>query len=107
MRQRARRDNNHAEIVRAVEGLGASWFDTSSIGGGLDGILGVAGIDQRIEIKNPNALRGKVQALSLTTAEEKVFNEWQGRKPVVVESVDDVIKLINKLRREPHVSRIS
>lgn len=98
VRQRARRDANHNEIVRVFESLGASWFDTSAMAGALDGIIGVSGIDQRVEIKNPNALRGKKQALRLTDDEQDTFDEWRGRKPVVVESVDDAINLVNKIR---------
>lgn len=100
IRKRARRDNNHGAIVKVFEAAGASWLDTSNIGGALDGVLGVAGIDQRVEIKNPDAERGKTTALKLTTEEDKVFSEWRGRKPVVVTSEADAIDLVNKLRRE-------
>lgn len=82
--------------------MGASWVDTHTIPGELDGIIGVAGIDQRVEIKNPNALRGKKQALRLTDEEQDTFDNWRGRKPVVVETTDDVIELINRMRREKH-----
>jgi len=69
--------------------MGASWFDLSAVAGALDGIIGVSGIDQRVEIKNPLALRGKAQASRLTTEEQKVFDEWRGRPPVVVTCADD------------------
>ena len=97
VRQRARRDRNHSEIVRAIERAGASWFDTSNIGGGLDGIIGVAGIDQRIEIKDGELPPSEKK---LTEAEVDAFSTWRGRKPVIIENVDDVVKLINQIRRE-------
>lgn len=99
VRQRARRDNNHDDIVRVFEDMRASWLDLSNMAGALDGIVGVNGIDQRIEIKNPNALRGRKAALELTPAEVEEFQRWKGRKPVVVTSVDEAIQLINQLRR--------
>ena len=105
IRRRARRDGNHAEIVRIFESLGASWLDTSNIGGALDGVLGVSGIDQRVEIKNPNATRGRTTALKITTEEVETFNEWQGRKPVIIEDIDGAVALVNKMRRE-HVSKL-
>jgi hypothetical protein len=99
-RQRARRDSNHEEIVCAFEGLGATWLDTFNIGGALDGVLGVAGIDQRVEIKNPNALRGKTQAMRLTDEEQITFDEWRGRPPIVVSTIEDAIQLVHLLRKE-------
>jgi hypothetical protein len=100
VRKRARRDANHNDIVRVFEDLGCSWFDTSAISGGLDGLLGVSGIDQRVEIKNPNALRGKKQALRLTGDEKDEFERWKGRPPVVITTQEEAIDLVNKLRRE-------
>lgn len=99
MRLRARVDSNQLEIVRTITGLGASWLDLTSISGILDGVIGVAGIDQRIEIKDGKKVPSRRK---LTPDEIRVFEEWRGRKPVVIESVDDVIKLINNLRRTPH-----
>ena len=80
--------------------MGASWLDLSNVAGALDGLVGVAGIDQRVEIKNAEAARGKAQALRLTPDEEEEFDRWKGRKPVIVITTDDAIHLINRLRRE-------
>lgn len=96
VRQAARRDNNHTEIVGVFATLGCSWLDLASIGGALDGLLGVAGIDQRVEIKNPEV---DSTHRKLTPAEKKVFEEWRGRKPVIVQTDDDAINLVNSLRR--------
>jgi hypothetical protein len=78
----------------------ASWLDLSNVAGALDGVLGAGGIDQRVEIKNPDALRGTKQALELTTAEKDEFDRWQGRRPVVITTVDEAVALVNQLRRK-------
>ena len=98
-RNYGRKDGNHNRIVAAFEKAGASWFDTSHIAGALDGVLGVNGIDQRVEIKNPDAERGKAASLKLTVEEEKTFAEWRGRPPVVITTVEEAIALVNQLRK--------
>ncbi len=97
VRQAARVDSNQREIVKTIISLGASWLDLTSISGILDGVIGVNGIDQRVEIKDGAKFPSERR---LTPNEKREFEEWRGRKPVVVESVDDVIKLVNLLRRE-------
>lgn len=97
VRQKAKRDANHNEIVDTFESLGASWQDLSGVGGALDGWLGVSLIDQRVEIKDGSRVDSERR---LTEDEERVFQEWRGRPPVVVESVEDAIKLVHTLRRE-------
>ncbi len=97
VRQRANRDANHNEIVRTFESLGASWLELSGVAGQLDGAIGVAGIDQRVEIKDGSKPPSRRK---LTDDESKVFREWNGRTPVVVETIDDAINLVNQLRRE-------
>lgn len=97
IRKRAKRDANHNEIVRILESLGATFLDTSGIGGALDGTVGYAGIDQRIEIKNPNV---DSTHRKLTADEEREFSEWKGRPPVVVETQDDAVELLNRMRKD-------
>lgn len=90
-------DANQPELVAVMRRLGCSWRSTHEIPGALDGIIGVAGIDQRIEIKDgkkpPSARR-------LTDAEQDEFDTWRGRPPRVVESVEQLIVLIADLKRE-------
>ncbi len=97
VRQRAKRDANHNEIVDTFLGLGGTWQELTGIGGALDGLLGVAGIDQRVEIKDGDKVASKRR---LTEDEERVFQEWRGRPPVVVETIEQAIDLVNTLRRE-------
>lgn len=97
IRKRAKRDDNHNEIVAVFIQLGCSWLDTSHIGGALDGLLGCAGMDQRVEIKDGAKFPSRRR---LTDDEEREFQEWRGRPPVVIETVDEAVELVNKLRRE-------
>jgi len=99
-RRRAKRDDNHDDLVGVFEAMGASWLELSNVAGALDGIVGVAGIDQRVEFKNPEALRGKKQALELTPAEIDEFDRWKGRSPVVITTQEEAVNLINQLRKE-------
>lgn len=96
VRQRAKRDANHNDIVSVFEAMGATWFDTSQIPGELDGLLGVAGIDQRVEIKDGAKFLCR---RALSTEEVETIDSWNGRKPEIVESEEDAINLVNKLRR--------
>lgn len=96
-RRKAKKDTNHNDIVGMFIGCGCSWLELSNVGGALDGVLGVAGIDQRVEIKNPEV---DSTHQKLTPAEEKIFDEWKGRKPVIVMTPDDAITLVHQLRKE-------
>ena len=97
MRRAARADANQPEIVKAIRDLGATWQHTHTIGGALDGIIGYYGIDQRVEIKDGKKTTSERK---LTNDEQKVFDLWKGRKPVVIESVDDVEKILKQMYME-------
>jgi hypothetical protein len=84
---RRRRDTNHALLAKLWRSLGGSWQDTADIPGALDGVAGIFGVDQRVEIKS----MGTPSTQQLTPAEAKVFREWQGRPPVIWITEDDVI----------------
>ena len=54
MRQRARRDTIHADIVAALRAVGASVQDLAAVGGGVPDILvGYRGVNYLMEIKTP------------------------------------------------------
>ena len=97
IRQRANRDANHGDIVRLFESLGASWMETYQLPNELDGILGCAGICQRVEIKNPEQPASK---RALTDGEVDTIDGWKGRRPVVIETEQEAIDLIKTLRKE-------
>lgn len=94
--RQSRRDSNHTDIVNFVRGIGMTWQDTHSISGALDGIAGYLGVDVRVEIKSP----GPPSTQRLTTAEDKTFMEWKGRKPVIWITEDDVIATRDKIYKE-------
>lgn len=98
-RKRTTVDGNHDDLVGVFEAMGASWLELSNVAGALDGLLGIGGIDQRVEFKNPDALRGKKQALELTPAEKDEFDRWRGRSPVVVTTQEEAVDLVNLLRK--------
>ena len=59
MRQRPRKDANHAEIVAEFQRLGAFVADTSAIGNGMPDIwIGISGVWMPVEIK-PDAAPSK------------------------------------------------
>lgn len=96
-RYAARIDVNQPELVEYLRSFGASFQHTHTIPGALDGIVGFAGIDQRVEIKDPKKTKSEKK---LTTLEKDVFDQWAGRKPIVIETKDDCLNLLKKLRRE-------
>ena len=95
VRQHARRDANHDELVGLFVALGCSVLDVSQVAGALDLVIGVAGVDQRVEIKDgakePSRRR-------LTEAERDEIDAWRGREPVIVETTRHVITLVADLR---------
>ena len=84
---RRRRDTKHAILAKLWRSLGGTWQDTADIPGALDGIAGIFGVDQRVEIKSP----GAPSTQKLTPAEQDVFDTWQGRPPVIWITEDDVL----------------
>ena len=90
----AKADGNQPALVKFIRKLGASFQHTHRIPGALDGIIGYEGLDQRVEIKDPSAT-----SQALTEAEAKVFNEWKGRKPVVIMTEEDIESLLADMRK--------
>lgn len=86
-RNAARKDRNHAEIVARYRKNGATVLDVSQIAGALDLVIGLAGVDCRVEIKDGEKPQS---ARKLTEAEQRAFDTWDGRPPVLVETVADV-----------------
>lgn len=94
--RRARIDVNQPELVKYIRKLGGSFQHTHTIPGALDGIVGYAGLDQRVEIKDPEKSPSQRK---LTDDENKVFRSWKGRKPIVIETKVDCRNLLVQLRR--------
>ena len=94
MRRAARIDANQPDIVKFIRKTGGSFQHTHSIPGALDGILGYQGIDVRIEIKDPAQ---SPSARKLTPAEIDTIDNWKGRKPVIIETEEDILDLYKRL----------
>jgi hypothetical protein len=95
MRVRARKDANHVDIVKAFRSLGVTVYDTAQLGAGFPDIaIGLCGHNCLVEIKDGEKCKSKQK---LTADEAKFHDEWAGWIEIVT-SVDDVIKLVNKIR---------
>ena len=85
-------DRNQPEIVKAIRKIpGATVRHTHVIGDGfVDIIVGFKGVNYLLEIKDPSQ---PPSARKLTKDEQKFHNEWTGQK-AVIETINDVLKLI-------------
>jgi len=91
-----RTDTNQTEIVAAFRSLGCSVHITSNVRDGFPDIaVGVSGVNLLVEIKDGNKVPSQRK---LTADEQKWHDNWQGQK-VIVEGVDDVIVLVNSIKR--------
>lgn len=99
-----KKDANQNEIVAALEKVGCSVIDASAIGGGFpDLIVGRAGENYLLEIKNPET-KGKLNEL-----QEDFFASWRGQT-VVVHSVAealDVVGIVVNLKGAKVLARVS
>lgn len=99
MRYRAKRDANHAPIVRALEGIGYTVLDLSAVGRGCpDVAVGRAGVTYLLEIKSPRALRkdgsiGRSDKRS-TDGQAEWAARWRGGPVAIVTSVDEAIRVV-------------
>lgn len=92
MRQKARVDNNQAEIVRELRKVpGVSVSVLSCVGRGLpDLLVGMDGKNYLFEVKN---LQGRGTAL--TPDEQLFFAAWHGQVDIVC-CVEDALALLEK-----------
>lgn len=99
----AKKDANHADIVKALEDGGVSVLDISGLGGGLpDLIVCRRGITLLVEIKNPQTSYGRKGANKLQKA---WANGWPA--PVyIIRTLSDVEAFVN-CREVPTVSAAS
>jgi len=79
-------DDNHKEIVKALRQIGASVFDTSSLGRGFpDIVVGWQGVNYLVEIKTT---KGKP-----TEQQVNFFVNWRGQA-VLVRAASDIFNLL-------------
>jgi len=84
-----KRDANEAEIISALEAAGASVVPLDKP---VDLLVGISGVDLLLEVKNPD---GKNQ---ITDEQRGFIDEWRGRRPVVVSSVQEALLAIGVSR---------
>ena len=95
MRRAARVDGNQAAIVAAFRERGATVRPTHTVGKGFpDLAVGYCGWTVLVEVKDPAQDRCKRK---LTPDEQAFHDEWQGAAEVV-ETEDDVARLLMRLR---------
>lgn len=91
----SRTDANQKEVVEAFRKLGCSVVVTSRLRNGVPDIcVGLNGWNVWIEIKDGSKVPSKRK---LTEDEQKWHEAWRGWVEVV-ESVDDVVALVNRMK---------
>lgn len=91
MRRARRADDNRAALHEGWIKLGGSWLDlVPEFGGEPDALVGWRGADRLIEIKNP---LGDARARRLRPKQAAWHRAWRGRRPVVVETLADIVRL--------------
>jgi hypothetical protein len=86
-------DDNQEQLVKQMRCIpGLKVKHTHTVKGFVDVVIGYRGINYLLEIKDPGKPPSKRK---LTDDEQKFHNEWTGQV-AVVETIDDVIKLISK-----------
>jgi Holliday junction resolvase len=87
----ARRDDNEAEIVKALRACGAKVRIVTQGDGIPDLLVGYNGYTILMEVKDGDK---PPSARKLTEAEEKFFLEWTGGLLVKVESVQEALDIL-------------
>ncbi len=86
---RKRVDQNHKEVVRALDAIGCSVLSLADKGHGCpDLLVGYRGSNYLIEVKNG---RGE-----LTDDQVKFFSKWKGQISVI-RGIDGVLNFLNSL----------
>ena len=97
MRKRGRTDANQSEVVRQLRQMGASVAIISSVGGGVpDLIVGVAGRNYLVELKDP----AKPPSERLLTREENAFREGWAGQWMLGFTAEHIMQEIRKLDRQ-------
>lgn len=94
-RRAAKKDGNHHSIADYLQSLGYSVLDLSKAGDGVpDMVVGIPGFAALVEIKRP----GTECARKLTTAEQRVRDNWDGPY-VLAQSAEEAAAELLILRR--------
>lgn len=91
---KAKTDGNHSKLLKQIRCIpGVSVFSTHRVGQGfVDAVIGYRKKNFLLEIKDPAQPPSKRK---LTPDEVKFHESWNGQVSVV-ETIDDVLKIIKK-----------
>jgi hypothetical protein len=89
----ARRDDNEAEIVKALRAVGATVRIVTQGDGIPDLLVGYNGYSLLFEVKDGSK---PPSARKLTPAEQKFFDEWTGGMLAKVESVEEALDILKR-----------
>jgi len=95
MRRANRIDDNQNDIVTALRKAGATVRVISQGEGIPDLLVGFRGETILLEVKDGNK---PPSARTLTPAEKKFFDEWEGGLCMVVKSVEDALELLEGIK---------
>jgi len=95
MRRANRIDDNQNDIVTALRKAGATVRVISQGEGIPDLLVGFRGETILFEVKDGNK---PPSARTLTPAEKKFFDEWEGGLCMVVKSVEDALELLEGIK---------
>lgn len=94
--QKARVDNNHADVVKALRAAGIEAHSTATVGNGFpDVVAGFRSINVLIEIKNGTRDCDR----KLTVAEDKFHLSWPGQVHIVSTPEEAVLLVIAQAKR--------
>jgi hypothetical protein len=75
--QRGRTDGNHADVIKALEGIGATVRSLAAVGGGVpDLLVGFRQLTLLMEVKDGTLTPSRRQ---LTADQVKFFDTWAGQ----------------------------
>jgi len=87
-------DDNQAEIVNALEKVGASVKSLGAVGDGCpDLLVGHSSVNYLMEVKNPQQFPSHRK---LTPEQEKWHRLWRGQK-AIVETPEDALRVLGLL----------
>jgi len=95
MRRANRIDDNQNDIVAALRKAGATVRVISQGEGIPDLLVGFRGETILFEVKDGNK---PPSARTLTPAEKKFFDEWEGGLCIVVKSVEDALEMLEGIK---------
>jgi hypothetical protein len=95
MRRANRIDDNQNDIVAALRKAGATVRVISQGEGIPDLLVGFRGETILFEVKDGNK---PPSARTLTPAEKKFFDEWEGGLCVIVKSVEDALEMLEGIK---------